>query len=92
MEISLYTIPSSKSTMGRGYSNEEMRQKLISALENSETGMSGVEISEKIGVNRITMAKYLKVFAVEGLLKQKNIGNVTLWFLVRTRTKILQLS
>jgi hypothetical protein len=43
--------------------------------------MSGVEISEKIGINRITMGKYLKVFAVEGLLRQKNIGNVTLWFL-----------
>jgi hypothetical protein len=27
------------------------------------------------------MAKYLKVFAAEGLLRQKNIGNVTLWFL-----------
>jgi len=67
--------------MGRGYSSEEIRQKLISALEGSETGMSGVEVSEKIGVNRITMAKYLKVFAVEGLLRQKNIGNITLWFL-----------
>jgi hypothetical protein len=43
--------------------------------------MSGVEISEKMNVNRITMGKYLKVFAVEGLLRQKNIGNVTLWFL-----------
>ena len=43
--------------------------------------MSGVEISKKINVNRITMVKYLKVFAVEGLLRQKNIGNVTLWFL-----------
>lgn len=67
--------------MGRGYSIEEMRQKLISALEHSETGMSGVEVSEKVGVNRITMAKYLKVFAAEGLLRQKNIGNITLWFL-----------
>ncbi len=67
--------------MGRGYSTEEIRQKLILALEDSETGMSGVEVSEKIGVNRITMAKYLKVFAAEGLLRQKNIGNVTLWFL-----------
>ncbi len=67
--------------MGRGYSTEEMRQKLISALADSETGMSGVEISKKIGVNRITMGKYLKVFAVEGLLRQKNIGNITLWFL-----------
>ena len=43
--------------------------------------MSGVEISEKIRVNRITMSKYLKVFAAEGLLRQKNIGNITLWFL-----------
>ena len=63
--------------MGRGYSTEEIRQKLISILKDSETGMSGVEISEKINVNRITMAKYLKVFAAEGLLRQKNIGNVT---------------
>ena len=67
--------------MGRGYSTEVIRQKLISTLKDSETGMSGVEISEKIDVNRITMAKYLKVFAAEGLLRQKNIGNVTLWFL-----------
>lgn len=67
--------------MGRGYLTEEIRQKLISSLKGSKTGMSGVEISEKIGVNRITMAKYLKVFAAEGLLRQKNIGNITLWFL-----------
>ena len=67
--------------MGRGYSTEEIRKKLILTLADSKTGMSGVEISEKMGVNRITMGKYLKVFAVEGLLRQKNIGNVTLWFL-----------
>ena len=48
--------------MGRGYSTEEIREKLILTLKDSETGMSGVEISEKIGVNRITMSKYLKVF------------------------------
>lgn len=67
--------------MGRGYSAEEIRDKLISTLEDSESGMSGVEISDKIGVNRITMTKYLKVFAAEGMLRQKNLGNVTLWFL-----------
>jgi len=67
--------------MGKGYSTEEIRQKLISTLDGVVSGMSGVELSEKIGINRITMAKYLKVFAAEGLLRQKNIGNVTLWFL-----------
>jgi methanogenic corrinoid protein MtbC1 len=67
--------------MGKGYSSEEIREKLISVLADSKTGMSGVEISEKVGVNRITMTKYLKVFAANGLLRQKNIGNVILWFL-----------
>ena len=67
--------------MVRGYLAEEIREKLISILKDSDSGMSGVEISKKINVNRITMIKYLKVFAVEGLLRQKNIGNVTLWFL-----------
>ena len=67
--------------MGKGYSTEEIRKKLISSLDGYSDGMSGVEISERIGVNRITMAKYLKVFAAEGLLRQKNIGNITLWFL-----------
>ena len=67
--------------MGRGYSTADLREKLISILQDSETGMSGVEIAEKVDVNRITMTKYLKVFAAEGLLRQKNIGNITLWFL-----------
>ena len=48
--------------MGRGYSTEEIREKLISTLEDSESGMSGVEISDKIGINRITMTKYLNIF------------------------------
>ena len=67
--------------MVKGYSTEDIREKLITILDGSETGMSGVEISTKVGVNRITMTKYLKVFAAEGLLRHKNIGNVTLWFL-----------
>ena len=81
LKIRLYTIPSYNNNMTRGYLAEEIREKLISTLKNSDSGMSGVEISKKINVNRITMTKYLKVFAAEGLLRQKNIGNVTLWFL-----------
>ena len=67
--------------MGKGYSTEEIREKIISILDDSISGMSGVEISKKVGINRITMSKYLKVFAAEGLLRQKNIGNIILWFL-----------
>ena len=67
--------------MVRGYLVEEIREKLIFILKDSDSGLSGVEISKKINVSRITMIKYLKVFAAEGLLRHKNIGNVTLWFL-----------
>ena len=67
--------------MARGYLSKEIREKLISILKDSDSGMSGTEISKKINVSRITMTKFLKVFAAEGLLRQKNIGNLTLWFL-----------
>ena len=74
--------------MVRGYLPEEIREKLISVLKDSDSGMSGVEISKKINVSRITMMKYLKVFAAEGLLRQKNIGNVTLWSLTVSYTHL----
>ncbi|PIN96275.1 MAG: transcriptional regulator, partial [Nitrosopumilus sp. CG10_big_fil_rev_8_21_14_0_10_33_7] len=67
--------------MGRSYQSTEIKQKLIDVLKDSKTGMSGVEISEKLGLNRTTMTKYLKVFAAEGFLRQKDIGNISLWLL-----------
>ena len=69
------------SIMTRGYQTEEIKEKLVDLLSNSKTGLSGLEISERLGVNRITATKYLNVFAAEGLIKQKNIGNVNLWFI-----------
>ena len=67
--------------MAKGYQTQDLKQKLVEILSNSKTGLSGVEISEKLGINRVTMAKYLNVFATEGMLRQKNIGNVNLWFI-----------
>jgi predicted transcriptional regulator len=65
----------------RGYNTEKIRDKLIDILSQSKTGLTGIEIAEKIQVNRVTMSKYLKVFAAEGLIKQKNAGSVNLWFI-----------
>lgn len=67
--------------MAKGYPIQEIKQKLVDVLANSKTGLSGVEISEKLGINRVTMAKYLNMFATEGMIGQKNIGNLNLWFL-----------
>jgi len=67
--------------MAKGYQTQDLKQKLVEVLSNSKTGLSGVEISEKLGINRVTMTKYLNIFATEGMLRQKNIGNVNLWFI-----------
>ena len=67
--------------MVRGYQVEEIKEKLVKILSESDTGLSGVEIAKKLNVNRITISKYLKVFAAEGFVKEKNIGNVILWFI-----------
>lgn len=67
--------------MGKSYHIDELKEKLSEVLQNSKFGMSGIEISNKLDVNRITMSKYLKVLSAEGFLRQKNIGNTTLWFL-----------
>ena len=49
--------------MARSYQADEIKEKLIDILQNQKTGLSGLEISERIGINRITMTKYLQVFA-----------------------------
>ncbi|MFQ5573145.1 MAG: ArsR family transcriptional regulator [Nitrosopumilaceae archaeon] len=67
--------------MARGYQTDEIKQKLVDVLRDAKTGLSGVEIAEKVGVNRITMTKYLNVFAAEGLIREKKIGNVNLWYI-----------
>ncbi len=67
--------------MTRGYNPEEIREKLIDVLSKSKTGLTGTEISKKLHVSRVTMSKYLQVFAAESLIKQKNIGSINLWFI-----------
>ena len=66
--------------MARGYDETEVKFRLIKFLHSSKSGISGVEISEKLGINRVTMSKYLNKFAAEGTITQQSIGNLNLWF------------
>ncbi len=66
--------------MTRGYDETEVKFRLIKLLHSSKSGLSGVEISEKLGINRVTMSKYLNKFAAEGTITQQSIGNLNLWF------------
>ena len=75
--------------MARGYDASEVKFRLIKLLRDSKTGISGVQISERLGINRVTMTKYLNIFSAEGIISEKSIGNVNLWF-VEDGTEQLQ--
>jgi methanogenic corrinoid protein MtbC1 len=66
--------------MARGYDETEVKFSLIKLLHSSKSGISGVKISEKLGINRVTMSKYLNKFAADGTITQQSIGNLNLWF------------
>ena len=66
--------------MARGYDVTEVKFRLIKLLRDSKTGISGVEISERLRINRVTMTKFLNVFSTQGVIGEKNVGNVNLWF------------
>ncbi|MGA9935862.1 MAG: hypothetical protein WBP83_12150, partial [Nitrososphaeraceae archaeon] len=43
--------------------------------------MSGVELANKTGINRMTITKYLNLLYSIGLIRKKKIGTVNVWFL-----------
>lgn len=67
--------------MYRRYTLDEVKRKIIDVLQNAGTGLSGIELADRAGINRMTMTKYLDVMHAMGLVKKKKIGNVNVWFL-----------
>ncbi|MFL6310256.1 MAG: B12-binding domain-containing protein [Nitrososphaera sp.] len=68
--------------MYRRYTFEEIKRKIIDILQSAGgTGLSGVELADRTGINRMTVTKYLDVMYAMGLLKKKKVGNVNIWFL-----------
>jgi predicted transcriptional regulator len=67
--------------MYRRYSLEEVKHKIIDILQIDNTGLSGVELALKTGINRMTITKYLNVLSTLGLIRKKKIGSVNVWLL-----------
>lgn len=66
---------------------DEIKRKVIDVLKNTDTGLSGIEIADRIGVNRVTLAKYLNVLETIGLIKKKQAGSVNVWYLAQGVTE-----
>lgn len=67
--------------MYRRYTLDEVKRKIVDSLQNAGTGLSGIELADKTGLNRMTITKYLDVMHAIGLVKKKKIGTVNVWFL-----------
>ncbi|HJU78483.1 MAG TPA: hypothetical protein VJ599_02825 [Nitrososphaeraceae archaeon] len=59
--------------MHYGYNFEEVKQKVITALSQNYAGLSGVELSTKIKINRMTLTKYLNLMLTQGLVRKKKL-------------------
>ena len=67
--------------MYRRYTLDEVKHKITSLLQGNSAGLSGVELAEKTGINRMTMSKYLNVLLTLGRVRRKKAGPVNIWYL-----------
>ena len=67
--------------MFRRYTLDEVKRRIIDALQSDNRGMSGTELSHKTGINRMTITKYLDLLYTIGLIKKKKVGSVNVWSL-----------
>ncbi|AFU59920.1 MAG: B12-binding domain-containing protein [Nitrososphaera sp.] len=67
--------------MYRRYTLEEVKRKIVDILQGAGTGLSGIELADRTGINRMTITKYLDIMHAMGLVKKKKTGNVNVWFL-----------
>lgn len=59
--------------MHHGYNFEEVKQKVMFALSQNYAGLSGVELSTKTKINRMTLTKYLNLMLTQGLVRKKKL-------------------
>ena len=59
--------------MYRRYTLDEVKRKIIEALQENAIGLSGVELASAAGINRMTITKYLNILETMRLIKKKKV-------------------
>ncbi len=66
--------------MYKRYNLSDIQKEVIKLLQDNNP-MSSTEISKKIGINRITISKYLDILYFQKIINKKKIGSVNFWYL-----------
>src|SRR3989338_7601207 len=61
--------------------NLEIEQKIVDFIKKSPLGVTSSEIASYIGLNRVTMTKYLAVIKERTLIDFKQFGMAKLWYI-----------
>ena len=59
--------------MYRRYTVEEVKRRIINVLQSDNTGLSGVELARKTGINRMTITKIFGSSPCHRINKKKEI-------------------
>lgn len=71
-------------------SEQDIKDKILEYINNSEGGLSGSRLSEELGINRVTLTKYLSLLDSEGFIKYKRVGMAKTWYPVKNvKRKVL---
>ncbi|MDO8741442.1 MAG: PAS domain-containing protein [Candidatus Woesearchaeota archaeon] len=61
----------------------ETKNRILEFVKNNEM-CSSTEIAEKLGINRVTITKYLAILCSERMINFKRIGMAKVWFIEKS--------
>jgi predicted hydrocarbon binding protein/Mn-dependent DtxR family transcriptional regulator len=64
---------------------KKIQQQILELLKKSES--SGSDVAQKLGINRLTITKYLNVIHALGIIDFKTVGRAKIWFLKDTSSE-----
>ena len=60
--------------------NQKTKDKVLEFVKGRPMGCSALEISKELGINRITLTKYLSTLYSEGIVGYRAVGMAKLWY------------
>ncbi len=67
--------------------NSEIEKKIVNFVKNSPLGVTSSDIAHYLGLNRMTIAKYLAIIKEKTLVDFKQLGMAKLWYVPVTLNK-----
>lgn len=64
-----------------------IRERIIEVLKKNQEGLTIIEISKILGVNRATVTKYIYELFGSGIISQRKVGSAKLCFLTKKARK-----